>query len=325
MANTTDIVALIDKSLDVVKVLEYYNLEFDDTSQIIRMACPLHNGDNPTSFVINQDNGLWKCYSEDISGSIIHFVERMESINFTKAVERLCQILNVNKDNAEIIEEHVKEARKFVRNKKSKETKKNHAWKPDCKIKVMNHYRNFTKETMKHFKAGYVEQLKTKNKKGEDCTIKNKLGILLYEDNKIVGISLRRMNENDNVKWLHLPANLQTKTLIYNMDACKEYDEIIITEGIFDVWAYHQAGIKNVVCTFGAHLTKNQYKILMKCGKDITLSYDGDKAGQAITKKVSNMFKNKVNINVVGFKEDEDPASVDSEALIQKYKNKQQI
>ena len=57
-----------------------------------RGKCVLHNGDNPTSFSVNQHAGKWrwKCWSHDCGeGDAIDFVMAWQGLDFTQAVEYL--------------------------------------------------------------------------------------------------------------------------------------------------------------------------------------------------------------------------------------------
>jgi DNA primase len=103
--------------------------------------------------------------------------------------------------------------------------------------------------------------------------------------------------------------------------AIKEHklNEIILVEGIFDVWAYHEIGIDNVMAVFGSSLKEEQYKTLLKTGKDITTSFDNDKAGQKCTQEVLKKFKNKAELHVIDLPEDHDPADCTPETLRQAY------
>ena len=55
-----DAVSVIKQNIDVEKILRHYNVDFKYFGDYIRCACPIHNGDNPTAFVINEDF-LWSC------------------------------------------------------------------------------------------------------------------------------------------------------------------------------------------------------------------------------------------------------------------------
>jgi DNA primase len=52
-----------------------------------------------------------------------------------------------------------------------------------------------------------------------------------------------------------------------------------LTEGYMDVIAMHQAGVGNTVASSGTSLTEGQIKLVGRFTQNLTLLYDGDKAG----------------------------------------------
>jgi len=56
-----------------------YGLEIDSNK---RCACPLHKGENKTSFLFNDETNTFKCFSCGESGNLIHFIKRMEELGY---------------------------------------------------------------------------------------------------------------------------------------------------------------------------------------------------------------------------------------------------
>ena len=72
----------------------------------------------------------------------------------------------------------------------------------------------------------------------------------------------------------------------------------------------HQSGIQNVVASSGTSLTTGQIKLIHRFTKNITLLYDGDKAGiKASIRGIDMLLEEDMNINVVLLPEGEDPDS----------------
>ncbi|MDV3167250.1 MAG: toprim domain-containing protein, partial [Vigna little leaf phytoplasma] len=72
--------------------------------------------------------------------------------------------------------------------------------------------------------------------------------------------------------------------------------EIIVCEGFFDVIAFYQLNIKNVVATLGTDLNIRQINLLKSLSNNVTLAYDGDVAGREATNKIA------LNLNKKGFR-----------------------
>ena len=112
--------------------------------------------------------------------------------------------------------------------------------------------------------------------------------------------------------------------MLYNYDDCKNKSEIVVCEGITDVWAYHEINIP-AVASFGSHITKEQYKLLLKTGADLIFSFDGDEAGINATNKVIKMFQFTTNISTINLCTSDDPESITREELIKKYEQRQKL
>ena len=87
-------------------------------------------------------------------------------------------------------------------------------------------------------------------------------------------------------------------------------DRCILVEGYLDVISMYQAGIENVVASSGTSLTTGQIKLIHRFTNNVTLLYDGDKAGiKASIRGIDMLLEEGMNINVVLLPEGEDPDS----------------
>ena len=136
-----------------------------------------------------------------------------------------------------------------------------------------------------------------------------------------IGASLRRTKETDIPKWSHQPINIKTSNLLYNYDEAIDAESVVIVEGAFDVWAFHEIGI-TAVATYGAHITDEQYRMLLQCRADLILAYDGDVAGRKAQREVLKRLRGKANLYTIHFDDGEDPASIKREELRDKYESR---
>lgn len=98
--------------------------------------------------------------------------------------------------------------------------------------------------------------------------------------------------------------------LYFSKQAIIQKDHCILVEGYLDVISMHQAGIQNVVASSGTSLTTGQIKLIHRFTKNITLLYDGDKAGiKASIRGIDMLLEEDMNINVVLLPDGEDPDS----------------
>ena len=134
---------------------------------------------------------------------------------------------------------------------------------------------------------------------------------------KVVGFSGRLMVKNDKVgKYVNSPTSLiyekhnelfglyQAKQSIAKNNSC------YLVEGQMDVIQLVQSGIENVVASGGTALTINQIRLLHRFTENITLLYDGDKAGiKAALRGIDMMLEEGLNVRVILLPEGEDPDS----------------
>ena len=90
------------------------------------------------------------------------------------------------------------------------------------------------------------------------------------------------------------------------------------------MWAYYEVGI-TAVATFGAHLTDKQYKLIIKTGADVALSYDNDVAGNKARDKAIKMLKNKCNLYAVLLPEGHDAENIERGELKELYDNRKKM
>lgn len=324
-----DAVSVIKKNMDVEAILNHYKISHRYFGDYIRCACPIHGGDNPTAFVISEDF-LWCCHTGDCgAGDVFTFVEIMEDVDFPKAVNKVAEILGIDIDNLVIAErkndylKDVERFMKYIKSKKKRETKAEE-YTVNAELLSVKKFRHFDEATLRHFNLTLAHEIELDKKSGGTFKLYERLVIPITVDDVQIGVSLRKIRAKDNPKWFHAPHTMETGDILYNIDSCKNCDTIIVCEGIFDVWGWYEAGF-NAVCTFGAHLTEEQYRILLRSGKDIVWSYDGDSAGLSATQSAINKMRYKINQWVIKMPDGLDPGSCKPDELIELYNNRERV
>jgi DNA primase len=69
----------------------------------------------------------------------------------------------------------------------------------------------------------------------------------------------------------------------------REKDEVILVEGYFDVLALHAAGFQNAVATCGTSLTEDHLAVFKKFCTQVTVLFDGDRAGITATDRAMEL------------------------------------
>lgn len=309
----------IEQSINIEKLLEYYDFKHArEDGDFIRSACKIHNGDNPTAFVINKDTGLWYCHTGCGGGDVYTLVQKMEQISFRESVEWVANFFGISIHDLDISKFNARQQAELTEWIRYNTALKAEAPVEKCtltpEVKSIASFRNFKKETIDKFGIGYIDSISLTNKKGEVYELKNRLFFPIYFNNIYVGFSLRRVNNDDIMKWSHQPRDLHVGNMLFNYDNILTANEVVVCEGIIDVLAFDEINIP-AVCTFGAHMSKKQQNLLLMTGADITFAYDGDEAGKKATQNAIKMLKNKSTLRQIKFNNGDDPASIGRDKL----------
>jgi len=138
---------------------------------------------------------------------------------------------------------------------------------------------------------------------------------------KVVAFGARILNTDSGSskkqpKYLNSPeTDLYNKSaVLYGIyqakQAIRQADNCFIVEGYTDVISMHQTGIANVVSSSGTALTEDQIKLLSRYTKNVTVLFDGDKAGiKASIRGIDMLLEGGLNVKAVALPEGEDPDS----------------
>jgi DNA primase len=134
---------------------------------------------------------------------------------------------------------------------------------------------------------------------------------------KTVAFGARMLNPDDRgPKYLNSPESpvYNKSAILYGLFESRKdiriEDRCYLVEGYMDVVMLHQHGVKNVVASSGTSLTADQVKLMKRFTDNVTILYDGDKAGiKAALRGVDVLLEGGLNAHVVLFPEGEDPDS----------------
>lgn len=134
---------------------------------------------------------------------------------------------------------------------------------------------------------------------------------------KTIAFAGRKMNNTDpSPKYVNSPeTELYKKSeslfgIFQAKNAIKKEDKVYLAEGYTDVITLSQYGFENVVASSGTALTPGQIKLLRRFTSNITVIYDGDKAGiKASLRGIDLLLAEDMNVRVVPLPEGEDPDS----------------
>lgn len=294
-------------------------------------CCPFHDEKTP-SFRVTPQKGFFKCFGCGESGDGIRFVQRMDSLSFYEAIEKLAQDHHIDLIYDSSISEEERKLRKdkevlaqevllFAQKYFQENLRKN----PDALAYLNN--RGFNSEIIEEWEMGFAPDeskgltkrlierewypiaselglIRTKEGNSYDfyrnritIPIHNKLGML-------VGFGARLIAPGEP-KYIN-----PTESFLYNKSvvlfglqkaskAIREKKNAYLVEGYFDVISMHMAGAENTVASCGTAVDEKHLQEIKKHTDSLTLMQDGDKAGmKAITDLVPRCLKIGLNTMV---------------------------
>jgi DNA primase len=184
--------------------------------------------------------------------------------------------------------------------------------------------RGFSKEIIEKYKIGWSlpnwDALTTLlERKGMDLQEIEKTGLIIRKENElkyfdrfrgrimfpvydesgsVIAFSGRILQKSDeDAKYLNSPESpiFQKSQVLYNLDKARleirKHQNIVVFEGFLDVIAASKAGITNGVATMGTALTSQHITKINRLTSNVTLCYDGDKAGMEAAKRAAGSLQ----------------------------------
>lgn len=310
--------------------------------------CPFHDDHNP-SMSVSPEKGVYKCFVCGNAGNVFNFVMEYEKVSFYEAVKIVADKIGVSIDISTSKKENTKKsplydiyniAYKFYQNNL------NTVYGKEAKKYLLN--RKIDEDVIKNFNIGLslsdselCNALKAKGFKDDDIVssgvasqngnniydiYKNRIMFPLYDlEGNVVGFSGRIYNQKSESKYINTKETeiFKKGELLYNYHIAKKEarkeKNIIVVEGFMDVIRLSTIEIVNVVATMGTAVTKYQLNLIQKLAPNITLMFDGDKAGEKATNAFIELANgNDSNIKVVRLEDNLDP----DEYILTKGKDK---
>jgi hypothetical protein len=246
--------------VNVYQILTDLGYKLKDYGKEYRTKPLYRESDNDTVLKIYKDSGHWFDFKENISGdfnSLISMTLKLESPS--KAKEWL-------KDKNFSFSRFFEPTKPLLKSTK----------KFDIEILEnleLNHQywnkRNITNETLAQFKGGIAKAGK----------MKNRYVFPIFDvNNNIIGFSGRDITNLSKIKWKHLgEKNDFLYPLFLNKNVIEDLKEVILVESIGDMLSLYQAGIKNVLVTFGTNLSLSILNYCLKTDvRKIYISLNND-------------------------------------------------
>lgn len=304
----SEAIKTVKEATNVRILLDLYGVSFrgSDDGKIYRSACPIHNGDNPTAFVFNNETKHYKCFTNGCSGDVIEFVKKMEGHNdFWKAFKKLGEITGIDVEDFDSSDASRNKYSRFVEKSKKYYSEIERKKKiSECGINMVRDEEELNEYPMLPSVCGeaskryidYETQLDYNVRFGrmsEDPFRHIRIIIPIYDENSnYIGQVGRSWKNKINPKYWYQPKGLNKTLFDFNLHRAKYhiYDNdhdtptLFVCEGCFDVIKLWQMGYRNTVAIFGSEPTERQVRLMASLADRIVLCFDDDKAGVKATK-----------------------------------------
>lgn len=331
--NKADIVQVISAYINVIKKGNGYV-----------SVCPFHDDHNP-SMQINPKLQIFRCFSCGTGGNVFTFVEKYEHVGFLDAVKKVAEIINYSSPLLQVQERIIDDKTKSLLKVNLDASNFYHyVLSTNAGIKGKEYFskRNISQDMIDYFSLGFAPEngqftIKQLRSKDNEVNVLEEVGILIHEGSEftdrfknrviftlfneygeVIGFSGRRIEDNDEAKYVNSPASkiFNKSNVLYNYqnaknEALKE-NCCYVVEGFMDVFSLYRCNIKSVVALMGTAFTSLHAKQLKKLNVELRLCLDGDDAGQhGILKMLPLLDEAKINYKIVNYNGDKrDPDEI---------------
>ena len=317
-----ELIEEIRSSNDIVDVVSQY-VTLKRKGRSFFGLCPFHKEKSP-SFSVSPDKQIFHCFGCGVGGNVIHFISKIENLNFIDTLELLANRANITLPVLDTTYQDSKKiqlkAKVYEINEIAAKFYHERLYKPSSKIaQEYVKKRKLDNRTLKSFLIGYsgdfdelfqvlrkkgftdeeilASSLVNRSEKGVFVDrFKNRLMIPIQDvAGRFIAFGGRVLNDS-KPKYINSPENIvySKGRNLFGLNIAKKSDtkKIIIVEGYMDAISLYQRGITNVVASLGTAMTQQQGRLLRKCSEQVIIGYDADGAGQAATLRGLDILQN---------------------------------
>ena len=317
-----ELIEEIRSSNDIVDVISQYVI-LKRSGRNFFGLCPFHKEKSP-SFSVSPDKQIFHCFGCGVGGNVIHFVSKIENLDFRETMELLANRANIQLPTLQSSYQDNKRAmlksKVYEINEIAAKFYHENLYKPTSKeAQEYIKKRKLDNRTLKSFLIGYsgtsdelYRVLKQKGYTEEEIlassmVLKNENGRFADRFRRRLMIPIQDANgkfiafggrvlDDSKPKYINSPENIvySKGRNLFGLNIAKKGDtkKIIIVEGYMDAISLYQRGITNVVASLGTALTEQQGRLLRKNSEQIIIGYDADGAGQAATLRGLDILQN---------------------------------
>lgn len=340
----------VDKIMDAANIVEVVSefVTLKRAGVNYRGLCPFHDEKTP-SFYVSPARGICKCFSCGKGGNVVHFLMEHEQFTYPEALRWLARKYHIEiHEKEQSDQERAEESRResmFILNDWAAKFFADRLHNHSEGISIGMQYfrsRGFRDDTITTFGLGYCPKDRTALSTAalaagykEDYLISTGL-CYKREDGKLIDRFSGRVmfpvhtvggrvvafggrvmvTDKNTAKYVNSPESdiYNKRNELYGIYLAKrsiqKEDCCFLVEGYTDVISMHQSGITNVVASSGTSLTPGQIRLIRRFTKNITVLYDGDRAGiKASIRGIDMLLAEGMNVKVLLLPDNDDPDS----------------
>ncbi|HEY1644299.1 MAG TPA: DNA primase [Streptosporangiaceae bacterium] len=265
----------------------------------LKGLCPFHEEKTP-SFNVTPARGLWYCFSCAEGGDVIKFVQKIDSLGFTEAIERLAARIGIElryEQGGHVPGQEQSLRRRLIQaHRAAADFYADRLTSPDAASgRDFLSSRGFERADYERFGVGYAPnewETLTRHLRGRGFTDKELLtgglasqgrrglidkfrGRLIWPiadlTGDVIAFGARKLRaDDDGPKYLNTPETplFKKSSVLYGADLARreisQRRQAVLVEGYTDVMACHMAGIGTAVATSGTSFGEGHVSILRR-------------------------------------------------------------
>ena len=354
-------VELIHQTAVIEDVIRDY-VELKKQGSSYRGLSPFTNEKTPSFYVV-PSKGIFKCFSSGKGGSLATFLMEQEKVSYPEALRIMAKRYNIEIEEREQSPEEIAAAsekdslgalvvwaQKWLKDQlhntdEGKAIGLSYLKNRGFRDEILDKYDigfcpdGWEVMTTAALEAGYTKERLIATGLGKEKSSDGKLfdffhGRVMFPikdvTGRVIGFGGRTLKTEKKIaKYFNSPqSELYDKSrALYGIHAAKPHiskeDMCLLVEGYTDVMAMSQCGVENVVSSSGTALTVGQIHLIRRFTKNVTVLFDGDRAGMsAALRGIDILLSEGMNVKVVTFPDGDDPDSYSkkvSSTELQKY------
>jgi DNA primase len=308
---------------DIVEIVGGYVALKAASSGSFKGLCPFHDEKSP-SFNVRANPAFYHCFGCGVGGDVYKFIQEIESVSFSDAVQRLADKVGYQLKFEEGTDEGSSRSRLLALNKFASDYYQGQLQSSEGQTaQDFLLSRGFELESFVTFGIGYAPKgwqnlidaattagyqmqelvlaglAMESDKGGYDRFRGRVLWPIRDANSQVLGFGARKLYEDDQgPKYLNTPETpvYRKSSVLYGLDLARraivKSRQIVVVEGYTDVMACHLAGVETAVATCGTAFGEEHIRIINRLlgqtsdPAEVIFTFDPDAAGEKAALRV---------------------------------------